>query len=158
QIFSGIPAGGPSAAPTFTGRYMEIDRFIIDDRPYYCKNLRGSGRLIKPRSGNLIILRVSGDSMNDPEKANIQDGNYVLLLRQNSADDGDIVAAEIRGEDTLATLKRYRVRNSRIALVPESTNPEHQEREFSRPQPGEPAAEQPFHIQGIALAVFKPYP
>ena len=158
RIYSDIPAGGPQAAPTFTGRHVELDRFIIADRPYTIKNLRRSGRRINPRSGNLIILRVSGDSMNDPEKANIQDGDYVLLLRQNSADDGDIVAAEIRGEDTLATLKRYRVRNSRIALVPESTNPEHQEREFSRPQPGEPAAEQPFHIQGIALAVFKPYP
>ena len=144
--------------PTFANLYVELDRFIIDDWPYYIVSLLNKGRKINPRSGDVIILRVSGDSMNDPEKANIQDGEYVLLRRQDSAEDGDIVAAEIRGVDTKAKLKRYQFRSNRVALVPESTNPEHQEREFLRPRPGEPAAKQPFHIQGIALAVFKPYP
>jgi SOS-response transcriptional repressor LexA len=160
RIFSAIPAGGPEAAPTFSGRYLELNRFLINDRPFFIKNLRGSGKMVKPRSGNLIVLQVSGKSMNDPDKANIQDGDYVLLLRQGAADDGDIVAAEIRGEDTLATLKRYRARRGEIMLLPESIEPEFTDPKYRTvykahelaPADGEP----PFHIQGIALAVFKP--
>jgi SOS-response transcriptional repressor LexA len=162
RVFSAIPAGGPGAVPTFTGQHVEVDRFIIADRAHTILNLRGSGRLINPRSGNLIVLQVSGNSMNDPARANIQDGDCVLLLRQDSAEDGDIVAAEIRGEDTLATLKRYRVRNWEIMLIPESTDPEFDDPKYSRihekSDPGSSKNEQPFYIRGIALAVFKPYP
>lgn len=161
-IYSDIPAGGPQAVPTFTGRYVELDRFMIDDRPYTIKNLRGKGSKINPRSGKLIFLRVSGSSMNDPEKADIQNGDYVLLRWQDSASDGDIVAAEIRGVDTRATLKRYRERNGEIRLVPESTDPEFQEPIFSRIYTKDDlensGTEQPFYIKGVALAVFKPYP
>jgi SOS-response transcriptional repressor LexA len=158
-LYSKIPAGGPKAVPIYTGRRLELDRFVIDDWPYYIVNLHKNDREINPGLGTVIFLKVIGDSMNDPEKADIQDGDYVLLLRQDSADDGDIVAAEVRGVDDLATLKRFEVRGSnRVALVPESTNPDHQEREFSSQRKGIPGDKQPFYIQGIALAVLKPYP
>lgn len=48
-----------------------------------------------------FILKVKGDSMIG---ANIFDGDYVVIKKQNTAQNGDIVAAEIEGSATLKTL------------------------------------------------------
>jgi repressor LexA len=68
--------------------------------------------------GEHFALRVSGDSMTG---AGIQDGDVVLVRRQDDCDDGDIVAAIQPGpaEDE-ATVKRLRRTGGRVVLVPEN--------------------------------------
>ena len=68
--------------------------------------------------GDLFALRVRGDSMVD---AGILDEDVVVVRRQDSADDGQIVAALLPGaaEDE-ATVKRLRQRGNRVMLVPEN--------------------------------------
>jgi len=63
----------------------------------------------------VFMLRVSGDSMID---AGIFDGDLVVIRRQPDADDGDLVAALIDGEE--ATVKRLRRESGRVILIPEN--------------------------------------
>ena len=67
--------------------------------------------------GEYFFLRVDGDCMTG---ARIHNGDLVLIKCQNYAEDGDIVAALIDGED--ATLKRYRKANGHIFLSPENSD------------------------------------
>lgn len=53
---------------------------------------------------NMFLLHVKGDSM---KNANIIDGDFILIKRQNNADHNDIVAADIDGSATLKRLKLY---------------------------------------------------
>lgn len=57
--------------------------------------------LLSPRGGDHYVLRVVGDSM--MEEA-ICDGDYVVVLRRDVAEPGEMVVALV-GDD--ATLKRY---------------------------------------------------
>lgn len=66
--------------------------------------------------GEHFALEVRGDSM---VEAGIQDGDVVVIRRQDTANTGDIVVALIDEEE--ATLKRFRQRGSSIAL--EAANP-----------------------------------
>ena len=70
------------------------------------------------RAGEHFALRVSGDSMTG---AGIDDGDVVLVRRQDDCDDGDIVAAIQPGpaEDE-ATVKRLRREDGRVVLIPEN--------------------------------------
>ena len=63
----------------------------------------------------VFMLRVSGDSMID---AGIFDGDLVVIRRQPDANDGDLVAALIDGEE--ATVKRLRREPGRVILIPEN--------------------------------------
>ncbi|WP_058235560.1 transcriptional repressor LexA [Devriesea agamarum] len=54
-------------------------------------------------SGDLFLLKVSGDSMVD---AAICDGDWVVIRRQQIAEPGEIVAAMLDGEATVKTFKR----------------------------------------------------
>jgi repressor LexA len=60
------------------------------------------------------VLRVSGESMRD---AGILEGDYVVVRRQDTAKDGDIVVA-LLGED--ATVKRYFRERDHVRLQPEN--------------------------------------
>lgn len=63
-------------------------------------------------------LQVKGDSMCD---IGILDGDTVIIKRQSSARDGDIVVALIDSQE--ATLKRLqRLPNNEIQLIPENSN------------------------------------
>jgi repressor LexA len=62
--------------------------------------------------GEHFVLRVRGDSMVDD---GIRDGDYVVVSRRPSAQNGQTVVALIRGE---ATLKRYYAEGARIRLQP----------------------------------------
>jgi len=64
-------------------------------------------------SGEHYALEVSGDSM---VEAGILDGDFALILRTETARDGEIVVALVRGEE--ATLKYLRRENGRIRLDP----------------------------------------
>ena len=62
-----------------------------------------------------FYLRVTGDSMIN---AGIRDGDLVLLRRQETAENGQIVACLLDGED--ATLKRFRIQGDMVILQPEN--------------------------------------
>ena len=70
------------------------------------------------RSGEHFALRVTGDSMIG---AGILDGDMVVIRSQESAADGDIVAAVMPGpaEDE-ATVKRFGHDGDRVMLIPEN--------------------------------------
>ena len=70
------------------------------------------------RSGDHFALRITGDSM---VEAGILDGDMVVVRSQETAADGDIVAAVLPGpaEDE-ATVKRLSHDGPRVMLVPEN--------------------------------------
>lgn len=80
-----------------------------DQRP---DAVQGHAIPIDPRlfaeSGELLALRVEGDSM---VNAGILDGDYVIIRRQNTVEEGDIAAVIINGE---GTLKRWHVRSRKV--------------------------------------------
>ena len=74
-------------------------------------------------SGDVLALRIEGDSM---VNAGILDGDYAIIRRQNSVEEGEIAAVIIDGE---GTLKRWHVETSadgnggsrrKISLEPEN--------------------------------------
>ena len=65
-------------------------------------------------NSTVFMLRVRGDSMID---AGILDGDYILVKQQNTASNGDIVAALIGDE---ATVKTFYKENGQIRLQPEN--------------------------------------
>jgi len=79
--------------------------------------LEGSSMLPVPAallgSGDHYALEVSGDSMVD---AGILDGDFALVRRTDTARDGEIVVALVRGEE--ATLKYLRREKGMIRLDP----------------------------------------
>ena len=89
-------------------------------------------------NGKYFILRANGDSM---IKANIKDGDYVIIKQQETAEVGQIIVALINNE---ATLKRYYLDDKRqkVRLHPE--NDEMQDMYFKN-----------VIIQGIAVKVIK---
>ena len=71
--------------------------------------------------GEHFILEVKGDSMIN---AGILDGDYVVIRRGDTANNGEIVVALVMGEE--ATLKRLRRKGGSIAL--EAANPAYETR------------------------------
>lgn len=65
--------------------------------------------------GPVFLLEIKGDSMID---AGIHQGDLVAVRSQQDADDGDIVAALIDGEE--ATVKRLRRREGKVVLISEN--------------------------------------
>ena len=88
--------------------------------------------------GKFFILRANGNSM---IKAGIEDGDYVIVKQQETAEIGQIVVALIDNE---ATLKRYYIdnRKQQVRLHPENDNM--QDMYFKN-----------IVIQGIAVKVIK---
>jgi repressor LexA len=66
--------------------------------------------------GDCFVLKVRGDSMVD---AGILSGDYVVIERQKVARTGEIVLAEIPGDE--ATIKRFFPQGSRVVLKPENS-------------------------------------
>jgi repressor LexA len=62
-----------------------------------------------------FVLRINGDSMKD---AGILDGDHVIVRRQDSASDGEIVVALV-GEE--ATVKRFFKETDHVRLQPENS-------------------------------------
>jgi repressor LexA len=91
-----IAAGGPILADQMVEDVMPLPRQLVGH-------------------GELFMLRVSGDSMID---AAICDGDWVVVRRQQSALNGDIVAALLDDE---ATVKTFRQRDGHTWLLPQNT-------------------------------------
>jgi SOS-response transcriptional repressor LexA len=100
--------------------------------------------------------------------ADIEEGDYVVIRRQSTAEDRDIVAAVIRGEDdpqkSEASLKRFitgqkmgkeKSKINQITLRAESLEEEFKdwERTFSPEQQDE---DDGFSIFGVVIAYLKP--
>lgn len=68
------------------------------------------------KGDELFMLRVQGTSMID---AGIMDGDKIIVRRQATAQDGEIVVALVQDEDS-ATVKRLYRRNGKIVLHPEN--------------------------------------
>jgi repressor LexA len=62
-----------------------------------------------------FVLRVTGDSMKD---VGIFDGDHVVVHKQETADDGEIVVALAGGEE--ATVKRFFKESDHVRLQPEN--------------------------------------
>ena len=92
-VLGRIAAGGPILAEE---RYEDV--FPLP------KQLVGEGQL--------FLLEVSGDSMID---AAICNGDYVVIRQEQTAENGEIVAAMIDGE---ATVKTFQRKDGRIWLLP----------------------------------------
>lgn len=88
-----IAAGGPILAEEQVQDVFPLPRTLVGD-------------------GTLFLLEVSGDSMID---AAICDGDYVVVRKEQTADNGQIVAALIDGEATVKTLSR---KNGQVWLLP----------------------------------------
>lgn len=68
-------------------------------------------------SDNHFCLQVTGNSMIE---AQIADGDYVVVRKQKTCRDGDIVVALVNGED--ATLKRFYKEPNRFRLEPANSS------------------------------------
>ncbi|GAA1181259.1 transcriptional repressor LexA [Ornithinimicrobium humiphilum] len=88
-----IAAGGPILAEEAVEDVFPLPRQIVGD-------------------GELFLLKVVGDSMVD---AAICDGDWVVVRRQPTAVNGDIVAAMLDNE---ATVKTYKRRDDKVWLMP----------------------------------------
>ncbi|MBQ3603920.1 MAG: helix-turn-helix domain-containing protein [Clostridia bacterium] len=94
-IYGCIPAGLPALADECIEGYMPTS---------------------VPNPDEYFYLRVKGDSMIG---AGIVDGCKVLIHKQNTADDGQIVACRVNGDE--ATLKRFKHHGSVVLLKPENS-------------------------------------
>lgn len=93
-VLGRIAAGNPVIAEQTVEGWLETERANADD---------------------LFALRVKGDSM---VGAGIPDGAVVIVRRQSIAEDGQIAACMVDGED--ATLKRIRRDGDHLILCPEN--------------------------------------
>ena len=114
-----IACGTPMLAEQNIDRYIPIPKALIGH-------------------GDFFALHASGDSMNN---ANIDDGDFVIVRQQNTANEGDIIVALIDDE---ATLKRYYLdrQNNKVRLHPE--NDDMEDMYFDT-----------INIQGVAIKVVK---
>ena len=88
-------------------------------------------------SGDFFILHASGDSMTG---AGIDNGDLVLIRKQEEAHSGDIVVAYVEGEGN--TLKRFKKYGRTVFLHPE--NPKYTDIPLKNCK-----------IQGVAVWIFK---
>ena len=93
-----VPAGQPKEVFDVSGEAVEVPEWMV-------------GR----RRDNIFCINVEGKSMVD---AYIDDGDRVLVERTNTASSGEMVVALL--DDGTITLKRLRLDNGRILLVPEN--------------------------------------
>ncbi len=92
-------------------------------------------------AGEHFALEVKGDSMID---AGIHEGDIVIIRRQETANNGDIIVALVEKEE--ATLKRLRKKGASLAL--EAANPKYETRIFGPDQ---------VDIQGRLVGLIRKY-
>jgi SOS-response transcriptional repressor LexA len=148
-IYGRIPAGPPAWVPDEPEGYSEVESVTLNDKEYQFFSLHVPEEFtINVHGGRTyFLLEVNGNSMNMTKPISIMNGDYVLMAKQDAAESGDIVAAEIVREDTAATLKRYRFKDGKHRLEPETNDPTLAEHI---------SMTKDFYIRGIALAVLKP--
>lgn len=93
-VYGSIPAGVPALAQQY------IDEYILTT---------------VPNPEDYFALKVKGTSMIN---AGIPDGCKVLCLKQNTAENGQIVCCRVNGDE--ATLKRFKRQGNMVVLLPEN--------------------------------------
>ena len=93
-IVGKVPAGLPILAHETREGWLDIAALTRDDAAHFA-------------------VKVKGDSMRD---AGIFDGDYVVVRRQDDAEDGDVVVAYLNGEE--ATVKVMRKQGRAVELQP----------------------------------------
>lgn len=102
EVYTGsIPCGTPESVEATIDDYVSLPTSIFG-------------------SGEMYVLRTRGDSMID---AGIEDGDLVVVKKQNSAQIGDIVVALHNNENTLKTLW-FNKETKRYILHPENKSME----------------------------------
>lgn len=96
-IVGRIAAGGPILAEERIEEVFPLPRSLVGE-------------------GTLFMLEVSGDSMID---AAICSGDYVVIRQEQTANNGDIVAALIDGE---ATVKTFQRKDGKVWLMPHNAS------------------------------------
>jgi repressor LexA len=101
-----------------TGEMVELPLFGVITAGYPIEAISDpTNTLTVPRhmvrNDNTYVLKVKGDSM---VESLIADGDYVIIEKQDYANDGDIVVALL--EDGTATLKEYHREKNYIRLQP----------------------------------------
>lgn len=110
-IVGRVPAGEPLLASENIEGYLPIDPSMYG--------------ITNP--DDFFFLRVAGDSMNKV----VKNGSYVLIRKQDYAEDNDVVVAIVNGDEE-ATLKRFKeLGNGFVALKPESYSDEFVDRIIS---------------------------
>jgi len=117
-----VPAGYPKEVFDVSGEAVDVPDWMV-------------GR----KRGNIFCIQVDGKSMVD---AYIDDGDRVLVERTNAANSGEMVVAFL--DDGSVTLKRLRIENGNIFLVPEN-------REF------EPIKVKELKVLGRVVGVLRKY-
>ena len=101
-----------------------------------------STKLVRSNPADIFMLRAKGDSMN---LAGIDNEDFVIVRKQNYAEEGDKVVALLGTE---ATVKKIHFTEEGVSFIPMSTNPEHKD---LQPEQGT------FMIQGKVVGVIKNY-
>lgn len=122
-IYESVSAGFGSYANDFIVGYMPL--YIVNEE----------------EARNTMCIVVSGDSM----YPKIENGDKIQVLRQDWAEDGQVVVALIDGEN--GVVKKIKYSDDKIILV--SFNPEYQPREFIG------AERERIRILGIVKTVIK---
>lgn len=104
-------------------------------------NRIGVPRMMLRAGGEHFALEVKGDSMID---LGINDGDIVIIRRQETANNGDIVVALV--DNHVATLKRFRRKGSVIAL--EAANPNYETQLLGADR---------VKVQGLLVGLFRTY-
>ena len=99
-----IPIAGDVAAGTPMHVNNEYDKFLTIPKEWIYS------------SNDTFALRVAGDSMNG---IGIEKGSHVIVNRQNTANNGDMVIAII---DEEATMKKFMIMGDSILLISENPN------------------------------------
>lgn len=100
-VVGSIACGTPLFAEENIERYVQVPKFFVG-------------------KGEFFILVAHGDSM---VNANIENGDYVIVKKQDTAEEGQIIVALLDNE---ATLKRYFLdkKNKKVRLHPENDDME----------------------------------
>ncbi len=104
HIAAGDPIQVEAIDPAYAEEFVELTQGILSD------------------PGRLFALRVKGDSMID---ASVLNGDIVILRHQETAEDGDMVAAWIEGDEE-TTLKYLYREGKNVRLQPANPNPSYQ--------------------------------
>lgn len=104
QIAAGEPIQVEAIDPAYAEEFVELTQGILH------------------APERLFALRVKGDSMID---ASVLDGDIVILRHQETAEDGDMIAAWIDGDEE-TTLKYLYREGKNVRLQPANPNPSYQ--------------------------------
>lgn len=95
---SKVQAGFPSPADDYVGKSLSLDEYLID------------------RPASTFFVKATGESMN---KAGIYEGSLLVVVKSVEPTNNKIVIAVVNGE---FTVKRLKLVNNQIFLLPESTH------------------------------------